>query len=487
MNAMRICFNARPYYDDVSVRLYTVLKQKPGIEIEGVFVCTDDEETAAIQSRLPGAETRQLNAFIRTHWEEGSVEMLRQYEQRYDCAPVWQVIMTDRFLVRRSYDYVVKTVCGLFAFYEQLFAPGDIDFYYDEAIATAQSYIAYLTGKKHGVRYLSQMLARGLDGTHHFITADPFQLNADFDPGYRHKDYLPETHDRAVRFLRDFEEIDAKPEYMAASGKWPRFSLNFLKLPFIYLKKRISRKYNDPYAYLYYRQYAAVLQPILFYFRYLFNRRYFRLPEPGQKFVLFPLHFQPEASTCVCAAKYEKQLFFIDSLAKSLPSDTVLYVKEHTAFLGHRASSFYRALQNYPNVVLIDPWASTRALIQASQAVTTLTGTAGWEAMLLQKPVVVGGTVFYENAPGVMRAEDIYGSYERLMRSYRQPERSEIVLYLCEYLSSIYKGTAVRTAKAYLTADNFENLADSLLRETDKWQRLDRRNCIGQRGEASPH
>ena len=85
--------------------------------------------------------------------------------------------------------------------------------------------------------------------------------------------------------------------------------------------------------------------------------------------------------------KYEKQLFFIDSWAKSLPADTVLYVKEHYAFLGNRDPHFYEELKQYPNVVIVDPWESSRKLIENAVAVTTLTGTAGWEAMLLRKPV----------------------------------------------------------------------------------------------------
>ena len=474
---MKICFNARPVYDDISAGLFHALRRRSG-EIHGLFVCVDSFEADKVRRLVPGADVRQLNMSVRENWAAGSEERLAQYEARYGCAPIWQYIYTDRFLVRAGRDYIVKTVCGVFAFFESIFSAGDIDYYYDETIATLMSYAAYLVSKKYGARYISQMAARGFDGTHHFIISEPFQLNCNFSPVYRAKSYWGELYVQADRFLSEFEEKELRPEYMKVSGRAPRLSINLLKLPLIYMKQRFERKFNDPFAYIYYRQYTAVLRPLLFYFRYLKNRRYFKKPEAGQRFVLFPLHYQPEASTCVCAQKYENQLFFIDSLAKSLPSGTLLYVKEHYAVLGHRETQFYKALGRYPNVVLIDPWENTRGLIRASEAVATLTGTAGWEAMLLRKPVLVGGNAFYQNAPGVFKAEDIYGRYRDILAAYVRPRRIDILLYLCEYLSTLRKGTLVTTAEAFRNKDNFDNAADSFLLQDRIW-RQDGRSGIG--------
>ena len=61
-------------------------------------------------------------------------------------------------------------------------------------------------------------------------------------------------------------------------------------------------------------------------------------------------------------------MFFIDSIVKNLPADTLLYVKEHYAFLGSRHLNFYKEInKNYPNVVLIDPFISSRDLILESE------------------------------------------------------------------------------------------------------------------------
>ena len=131
-------------------------------------------------------------------------------------------------------------------------------------------------------------------------------------------------------------------------------------------------------------------------------------------------------------------MFFIDSWAKSLPADTVLYVKEHYALIGHRDPQFYKELEKYPNVFMLDPWEPARNLIEKAVAVTTLTGTAGWEAMLLRKPVFLGGNIVFDNAPGIIKVEDIYGNYLDMLGKWEQPTREEIIKYLC--VSSQPKG-----------------------------------------------
>jgi capsule polysaccharide export protein KpsC/LpsZ len=165
----------------------------------------------------------------------------------------------------------------------------------------------------------------------------------------------------------------------------------------------------------------------------------------------------------VCAQKYEKQLYFIDSWAKSLPADTLLYVKEHYALVGHRELSFYDELKKYPNVVLVDPWESSSDLLDNCVAVTTLTGTAGWEGMLMRKPVFMGGSIFYETAPGIIKVDDIYNNYIEKLCSWKKPKREDVIKYLSEYMSNIYEGSVYFANKQCLEKENIEKIVDSLI------------------------
>lgn len=463
---MKICFLARPSYDRYSVAILKTLRSKYDKSIEGFFITTNVSETKYIEQNIKNVTVCETSKYLQENWTRFTKEKLIEYEAKYDCSPIWKYIYTDRFLVNRDYDYVVKVTVGLFSFFENIFANNQIDFYYSETIATLQCFIAYIVGKKYSVRYIAQMCARGpLDSTYHYFVREEYQYNSKLEKNYLNVEYSDEEIKAADAMLKEFEEKDCPPPAMQRVRTKPRIDRQFILAPFKYIRNRFNKEYNDPYSYMYYQSYKGCLDPIVFYIHYQKCKKYYREADYNQKFVYYPLHYQPEASTCVCAQKYEKQLFFIDSWAKSLPADTVLYVKEHYALIGHRDPHFYVELKKYPNVRLINPWESSRKLIEKSVAVTTLTGTAGLEAMLLRKPVFVGGNAVYETAPGIIKVEDIYGNYIDNIKNWRQPSREEIIKYLCACMRSYSKGNAYAQNFYQLIDDNIDDICSSLYNE----------------------
>lgn len=89
------------------------------------------------------------------------------------------------------------------------------------------------------------------------------------------------------------------------------------------------------------------------------------------------------------------QIDLIEKIAKSLPCGYKLYVKEHVRNHSKRPSGFHKKISEFPNVRLISPKAATIEIIKKSSLVCTITGTVGWEAVLLGIPVLVFGEVFY--------------------------------------------------------------------------------------------
>jgi len=120
-------------------------------------------------------------------------------------------------------------------------------------------------------------------------------------------------------------------------------------------------------------------------------------------FFLYPIHYQPEASTVVGSPFYYDQIEVIRNIAFSLPAGTKLYVKEHISNYGFPPLSFYRTLVKLPNVTLVDHRADIKKLIRKSRAVITLTSTAGYEALILNKRVYHFGNVFYTFHPNAIR------------------------------------------------------------------------------------
>lgn len=135
-------------------------------------------------------------------------------------------------------------------------------------------------------------------------------------------------------------------------------------------------------------------------FRWRFvSSRLFRydLPREGDAYVYLPLFFEKEWQNLVGAHFISTNLTaVVREVSLSLPHGHLLYVKEHPAVPGEFSLARLRELRAIPNVRVIDPRASGRHLVAKSAAtVSILSGTSGWEAFLLRRPVVSIGDSWY--------------------------------------------------------------------------------------------
>ena len=131
---------------------------------------------------------------------------------------------------------------------------------------------------------------------------------------------------------------------------------------------------------------------------------------PDEKFVYFALHMQPEHTTSVIAPFFTEQISLVRNIARSLPVNYVLYVKEHPSMgtLRYwRDKSFYEKILDMPNVRLIDPRVSSSLLYEKSEMAITITGSASYEAILFRKPVLVFGNVGNMGLPSVTRIREL--------------------------------------------------------------------------------
>lgn len=132
--------------------------------------------------------------------------------------------------------------------------------------------------------------------------------------------------------------------------------------------------------------------------------------DPSHLFAFFPLHIEPEVATLLRAPFYTDQIHIIKQAARSLPVGYYLYVKDHPRMVVYRPRSYYKELKKIPNVKLLDPTIPIFEILLNAQLIITITGTAGWEGILLKKPVITFGDVFYNPLSFVKRCR----SYEDL-------------------------------------------------------------------------
>ena len=111
----------------------------------------------------------------------------------------------------------------------------------------------------------------------------------------------------------------------------------------------------------------------------------------GRKFVFYPLHTEPETALQRSSPEYFFQLGAIASLARDLPADHVLAVKETYENHGRRPDNFYEQILAFKNVVMLDMLELGLEVVKKARAVATITGTAGMEAAVMGVPVIAFG------------------------------------------------------------------------------------------------
>ena len=210
--------------------------------------------------------------------------------------------------------------------------------------------------------------------------------------------------------------------------------------------KRANMKYEESEGYVF--QHERLLHKVNKFKKQL-KKDYESLtvkPDFNEKYVVHFLHYQPERTTCPGGDIFVDQRLCVEMLLKNLPSDYKVYVKEHPhQFLRYRIGHTSRMRDLYDDLIksnrvkLISTEESSFELIKHAQAVSTVTGTVGWEAIVRQKPVIVFGLCWYENyTKGVLRITDEASATKMLdfINSYQYDEHSFLA-----YLNAFAKST----------------------------------------------
>ncbi|MSO89792.1 MAG: hypothetical protein EXQ89_07505 [Rhodospirillaceae bacterium] len=143
-------------------------------------------------------------------------------------------------------------------------------------------------------------------------------------------------------------------------------------------------------------------------YRRMTGSRTIRLADlADRRFAYFPLHKEPETSLQLMSPEYFNQHAAILSIARDLPAGVVLAIKENLYTLGRRPTDFYDQIGDLKNVVFLHVGESGIDCARRAAFTVTITGTAGFEAAALGRPVITFGRHnMYAMAPHVMTVID---------------------------------------------------------------------------------
>ena len=192
-------------------------------------------------------------------------------------------------------------------------------------------------------------------------------------------------------------------------------------------------------------------------------KKFSKSPTLDTQYIYFPLHFEPERSTVPEGNYFCDQLKALELLRETIPSNFLLYVKEHPRqFHPHSISDlkklhlnrveFYKKINAFKNTVLIDIAVESEELIKHAQVVVTITGSSGWQAIKQNKPAFIFGKpwyTFFENCFLIEKKEDVDNALKKINKNTPQ-----------ESLPATIAQLENQVFDAYITHQFVENIID---------------------------
>lgn len=428
-------------------RIVKELQARHGVTDTSGFLYGRDTLPELAAAGLAPDTVRTLTGFLKTFDADGEPDLayLRQKEAEYGDPNLYLMVAGCRFIGSFEHRKALRLLEAGFRLFEQQFDDFRPDAVLSDGVACTMSYIQYAIARKRGIPFLTLAAARVNDRFYIIRNRqDRYERVEELFEIYKRQGLPEPLRQHAQTFLDTFRGVKQKPKYYLEYAQPPKVDFASLRT----VRELLHRRSLDPDNYLLQSPWRALAGRLTRLTKnYVLDPGYFEQPVPGEKFVFFPLHFQPEMTTLVLGPYAVNQVAVVENIAKTLPIDHRLYVKEHKACLGRRETGYYRRLREIPNVRLISPHADSHDLIKQSSAVCVISSTVGWEALLYEKPVVSIGDVFYNAYDGVQYVDSYAAlpqAFWRAINEYR-PDRKLLLKYIAANIEGTYDGDAYYT------------------------------------------
>ena len=231
----------------------------------------------------------------------------------------------------------------------------------------------------------------------------------DYETNLYDKKYNSKNWDELRNYLQGYAIQDKilKDNYRVSKKNRFDASLEFLKLLLDPTYTNFYRNYGRNFYNSIFMELKSIIQTNSR--NYFVSKKFIRKINSGEKFLYFPLHLEPERTLLVSAPYYTNQIELIKNIAKSIPIDFLLYVKEHPrqGSEGWRDIEDYNEILNLPNVRLLHPEVSNDILLEKCSGVLTINGTLGLESIFNKKPTIIFADSIYSNISAVSRITNL--------------------------------------------------------------------------------
>ena len=379
-------------------------------------------------------------------------------------------VITKNSNIKHTSEYWVKAKNSLDKFFEQIIVEKNIDFVLYENVSNSFEYSAYRIANKYDRKYMGLSSSR-ISGRYELHTSI-IDREVELISNLRNTPIDSKELDWYELYQKNI--LNMQPDYMVdnATSKTKYkdiFNLNNLKK----FAKAINAhgSYNHQYDYMNSSPLFSMLHGLQYSMKRNINvkalEQYYLTSEALKKaievdeFYIYPMHYHPESSTSVLAPSYTNEFNNILNISNNLPLGTYLYVKDHANAVGVQSTDFYKKIQLLPAVKLIHHKVNIKNLIIKSKGVITVNSTAGYEAQVLGKPVILLGRVFYESFKNVYKVNNFSEIYETI-KTMSELNSKEVLKDIIAYYKYTYSGVLDFDKENY-SEDYFADMAKNII------------------------
>jgi len=347
---------------------------------------------------------------IKKKLDEPDLEYLVEFEKKYQI-DLWKIIQNERiFLFNDYYKFTKNEILNLVIqeckFFETILEEVKPDYFFSKISSLQHQEIFYQMCQKRGVK--NQILNYSMLATTSIISKDPTKLD------FTNVD-IKTDQTRSFGELREYiKKYDLAKQLKNKILPQGTQNKDLFRAAFSYFSDSSSENSKTHYTYFGRSKYKVFLHTFKELLKTKIRKKFIdkmlkkeldnKLP-----YVYFPLQMEMERALLLGAPYYINQLEIIKWIAKSLPINYNLVVKEHPIQVarGWRSSKEYKSILNIPNVIFVHPDMETKNIFKNCSLVMTIAGNPGFEALFFGKPVITFKEMRYSFLPSVKTLEKI--------------------------------------------------------------------------------
>lgn len=401
---------------------------------------------------------------------DNEVEVITALQNKYIDDPLWRFVWADRTWVNNSYVENIRRLIKCFSYFEQLLDYEKPDLILANAYGSMPHLILYAVAKHRGIKIIRPISNRM--GSGYFISDNDIENEEWISEELTTPNKIPIHFKKKSRnYINQMRKKISPPAYELMKTNLHKIRIGHVYRFFQYFFNfYFTDKFKNDHTKK--SPFRRVLIEIIWRIkrRLLLNKKHWsHFNFEKRKFVYFPLHVQPEMSTMTYAPFYLRQVSIIENVAKSLPVEYQLLVKEHPSMLGRRSQDYYNQIKKITNVELVYPFLDSTKIIKEASLIVTITGTVGLEGLIVGKPVISFGSVYFTKCPLIYDCRNLAPTLWRhkikdVLENYKCNEEI-LENFIAVVLSRSFKGNYMEPLMNYeliMSENNLQMLIDKI-------------------------